>query len=581
MSKLKLLTLVLMLLTAQVVRGQRSLEFRFTPKISQKPEIENPSPAKITAPLQIAYDLGVTYTHMLNQKWGIGAGITLGSTVYRMDFSAPTSAFGTKQDKGEIATGYYFDPYKYQGLTARGLRNFALNQRTSIRILAEPSLMYYSYSEDNFDGLQAGFNRAVRFDPDVPSTLPADLLVDIPRTGHRLDLYIAAAVGIERKLSAASSLVFGVRKSFGLKPIGEGILQVQMNDKMYTGKFNTRAGFFGVDLVYKYSFQKVPESVKKLQQVPATGKYQRIVYGEFLGTGIGLSLNYDMRLKPDRKDGFGFRAGLGYIPDEYAGDWTLLPLGVNYVLGQRKHGFEMGLGVTFFHNASGENFFTDLYDDEPRRKITSAEIFNVGYRYQASPKLLLRATNSFMYTGMGAFYPPIFLGLSAGYAFNTPKLPPVVPKQKSEKLVDKPLPGKYRKAIFIEGGGNVFGLSANFDMRLKPGRNDGPGFRAGLGYAGAYAEDEYFSYRLAIPLSYNYIFRNERSGIETGLGLTPTFIPNNGSQGADPDLAVVANLGYRLQPLREGLILRVTWTPTFQNSRFRSLAGFSFGYSFR
>ena len=579
MSKLKFVVLVLMLLTAQVVRGQRSLEFRFTPKLSQKPEIENPSPAKITAPLQIAYDLGVTYTLMLNQKWGIGAGITLGSTVYRMDFSAPSSAFGTKQDKGEIAVGYYFDPYKYQGLTARGLRNIALNERTSLRILAEPSLMYNSYAEDNFDWLKTGYNRAVPFDPDNPATLPADLLVDIPGTGHRLDLYIAASLGLERKLSPTSSLVFGVRKNFGLKPIGAGILQVQMNDKLYTGKFNTRAGFFGVDLAYKYSFQKTPESVKQLKQVPATGKYQRIVYGEFLGTGIGLSLNYDMRLKPDRKDGFGFRAGLGYIPDQYEGNWTLLPLGVNYVLGQRRHGFEMGLGVTFFHNASGANFFTELYDDEPRRKITSAEIFNVGYRYQASPKLFLRATNSFMYTGMGYFYPPIFLGVSAGYSFNTPKLPPALPKQKPEKEVDKPLPGKYRKAIFVEGGGNVFGLSANFDMRLRPGRNDGPGFRAGVGYGAVLNEDDDANFGLAIPLSYNYIFRNERSGIETGLGLTPTFATGNGI--SNPSLAVIANLGYRLQPLREGLIVRANWSPALDNRGFRSGVGFSLGYSFR
>ncbi|SKB41424.1 hypothetical protein [Daejeonella lutea] len=579
MSKLKILTLVLILLTAQLVRGQKSLEFRFTPKISQKPEIENPSPARITAPTQIAYDMGVTFTHMLNQKWGVGGGITLGSTVYRMDFSAPSSAFGTKQDKGNLDIGYYFYPYKYQGITARGLRNFALNKRTSLRILAEPSLMYYSYSEDNFDGFTDGFNRAVPYDPENPATLPADLLVDIPGTGHRLDLYLAAGLGIERKLSPSSSFVIGVRKSFGLRPIGAGILQVQMNDKLYTGKFNTRAGFFGVDLAYKYSFQKKPESVKQLQMVPATGKYQRVVYGELQGAGMGYSLNYDMRLKPDRKDGFGFRAGLGWEPDEYSGNWTTLPLGINYVLGKRKHGFEMGLGVTFFHNASGANYFIDLYDDEPHPKITSAELFTIGYRYQVSPKLLLRATNSFMYTGKGYFYTPLWEGLSFGYTFNTPKLPPRLPKLTTEKVLDEPAPGRYRKAIFVEGGGNVFGLSANFDMRLRPGRNDGPGFRAGVGYGAVLYEDDYRYFGLAIPLSYNYIFRNERSGIETGLGVTPSFATGNGI--SNPSLAVVANLGYRLQPLREGLIVRATYSPAYDNRGFRSGLGVSFGYSFR
>jgi hypothetical protein len=192
---------------------------------------------------------------------------------------------------------------------------------------------------------------------------------------------------------------------------------------------------------------------------------------------------------------------------------------------------------------------------------------------------MLRATNSFMYTGMGAFYPPIFLGLSAGYSFNTPKLPAAVPKQKAEKIVDKPLPGKYRKAIFVEGGGNVYGLSANFDMRLRPGRNDGPGFRAGVGYGAVLNEDDDAYFGLAIPLSYNYIFRNERSGIETGLGLTPTFATGNGI--SNPSLAVIANLGYRLQPLREGLIVRANWSPALDNRGFRSGVGFSLGYSFR
>lgn len=125
----------------------------------------------------------------------------------------------------------------------------------------------------------------------------------------------------------------------------------------------------------------------------------------------------------------------------------------------------------------------------------------------------------------------------------------------------------------------MYGLSANFDMRLKAGRNDGPGFRAGVGYGAVLNEDDDAYFGLAIPLSYNYIFRNERSGIETGMGLTPTFATGNGI--SNPSLAVVANLGYRLQPLREGLLLRATWSPTFENNHFRSGVGVSLGYSFR
>lgn len=582
MKKLRLLAFILLSIPFQMAKGQGSLEFRFTPNISAKPGIVSPSPAQISSPAKVAFDMGITYTRMFNRKWGIGAGVTLGSVVYGMDFFAPSTAFGTKQDKGDIFWSNYFEPYHYHGLAARALHQFVLNERTSVRILAEPSLRYYSYSADNYDGFQTGFNRAVRFDPDVPSTLPADLLVDIPATGHRFDVDIASSVGIERRLSSGSSLVFGLRKSFGLKPIGAGSLQVQMNDKIYTGTFNTRSGFIGLDLVYKYNFSKATESAKKIQQWPSTGKHRKVIFAELAGNGIALSANFDMRLKPDRNDGFGISGGVGIIPDQYFDKYITLPLAINYIVGKRKNGFESGIGITAFYNLSGnENFFIDLDADEPHPKLTTAEIFYIGYRFQATKGFMFRVSNSFMYIGKGYFYPPLWPGLSVGYSLNkrTFQLPPKEKKQK--KFVVKALPGKYRKAIFVEGGGNGVGFSGNFDMRLKAGRNDGPGFRVGLGYAGTSYDNYEASYRLAIPLSYNYIFRNERSGIETGLGLTPTFVTNKTSEGRDLTLDLFYNLGYRLQPLKEGLVLRAMWTPTYTDGRLRTGAGLSLGYSFR
>lgn len=582
MKMFRLLVFILLTVPFKIVNGQSSIEFRVTPNLSAKPEIVNPSSARISSPLKIGYDLGANYTYMLNRKWGIGGGVTLGSIVYDMNFFAPSSAFGTKQDKGEIWWFNYFEPYHYHALAAHALRQFNLNERTFVRIVAEPSLRYYSYSADNYDGFQAGFNRAVRFDPDVPSTLPADLLVDIPATGHRLDVNIASSLGIERRLTSGSSLVFGLRKNFGLKPIGEGLLQVQMNDKIYTGTFNTRSGFIGLDLIYKYNFSKNTEGLHKIQASPSTGKHRKVVFAELAGNGLVLSANFDMRLKRNRNDGFGIMGGIGMVPDRYFDNYITLPLGINYIVGQRKHGFESGLGITVLYNSSGnENFFIDLDADEPHPKLTSVEILNVGYRFQATRGLMFRVTNSFMYIGKGYFYPPLWPGISIGYSLNKQSflLPPKEKKQK--EFVAKALPGKYRKTIFVEGGGNGVGLSGNFDMRLKAGRNDGPGFRVGLGYAGTSYDNHEPGYHLAVPLSYNYILRNERSGIETGLGLTPSFIVNKSSQGLDLDFAAVFNLGYRLQPLKEGLLLRAMWTPTYLDRRVRTGAGLSLGYSFR
>jgi hypothetical protein len=142
---------------------------------------------------------------------------------------------------------------------------------------------------------------------------------------------------------------------------------------------------------------------------------------------------------------------------------------------------------------------------------------------------------------------------------------------------------RYRKAIFAEAGGNGGALSGNFDIRLRSGRNDGPGVRIGLGHGGEYtAADGSFGNYVTVPLAYNHIFRNERSGIETGAGVTPFVTFNDPEDESNVRLNAFYNLGYRLQPLREGLLLRVVWTPSYSaRDKFSSWAGVSVGYSFR
>ena len=81
MKMFRLLAFMLLLIPFQIVNGQSSIEFRVTPNVSAKPEIVNPSSARIISPLKIAYDLGANYTYMFNRKWGIGGGVALGSIV--------------------------------------------------------------------------------------------------------------------------------------------------------------------------------------------------------------------------------------------------------------------------------------------------------------------------------------------------------------------------------------------------------------------------------------------------------------------------------------------------------------------
>lgn len=147
--------------------------------------------------------------------------------------------------------------------------------------------------------------------------------------------------------------------------------------------------------------------------------------------------------------------------------------------------------------------------------------------------------------------------------------------------------GSYRRAFYVEVLGSGLGLSGNFDMRFKKDRNDGFGFRTGLGLGSIYSstpdKNENDSRRyVTFPLSANYILGKKRSGFEGGAGLTTQValakvLDNNPSYMAFGAL----NVGYRLQPLRKGLLLRASWTPLFDNSGFYpAWAGVSVGYSF-
>ena len=87
---------------------------------------------------------------------------------------------------------------------------------------------------------------------------------------------------------------------------------------------------------------------------------------------------------------------------------------------------------------------------------------------------------------------------------------------------------KYSKAVFLELGGNGALFSANYEMRFKKGKQDGLGFRAGLG------------------------------GIR------------------------FLNVGYRFQPIENGFLFKINWTPVISGGRFEPRwFGISLGYGFK
>ncbi len=149
-----------------------------------------------------------------------------------------------------------------------------------------------------------------------------------------------------------------------------------------------------------------------------------------------------------------------------------------------------------------------------------------------------------------------------------------------------------RKTVFLEVLGNGIIASGNFDLRLKPGQNDGLGLRGGVG-GGSFSgyDDQGNSASIGIitfPLAVNYLVGKKRSSFESGVGITPMYLTASGTVNDDIvsgkafGVTGFLNAGYRYQPINNGLMFHVKWTPAFNSSGFSSKwFGLGLGYSFK
>ena len=165
-----------------------------------------------------------------------------------------------------------------------------------------------------------------------------------------------------------------------------------------------------------------------------------------------------------------------------------------------------------------------------------------------------------------------FTGIRIQYGYNV---------RKNEKTVESS-DGLIRQAVFLEiyGSGGLFSL--NYDRRLKSG-NDGLGVRIGLGIGTSYDTGiNEFKRRTTVPLMVNYIFGSGRSGLETGLGITPEYAVNKPRNEQKMNAWGNVNILYRFQPIKKGFTMRGGWTPIIGNGGSLNpyFAGISLGYSF-
>lgn len=195
-------------------------------------------------------------------------------------------------------------------------------------------------------------------------------------------------------------------------PIADSRLTINTNGETYTGKFSPRTSYWGLNMQFEYNLTSGLFKPVSLQPT-ANGKYRKSLFAEISGNGIGITGNFDMRLKANQNNGLGFRVGAGsggnYFSDdnETINKYISLPLGLNYILGNKRSGFETGIGIT-------PQFAVNPTNDGTKTKADG--FLNIGYRFQPINKGVMFRTTWTPGVNRSGIYADEF-GISVGYSF--------------------------------------------------------------------------------------------------------------------------------------------------------------------
>ncbi|HEY0057112.1 MAG TPA: hypothetical protein VGB63_17310 [Pedobacter sp.] len=154
----------------------------------------------------------------------------------------------------------------------------------------------------------------------------------------------------------------------------------------------------------------------------------RNIYVELAGPGLIYSANFDSRFGKTR-NGLGGRIGAGYLKDDSEKIFTL-PVGLNYLLGNGKHFFELGVGATYvaYDFTIPNSTYYDPYSGTTTVQVNDNDVdfhgikdngalgtMTFGYRLQPlTSGFSVRGQFNTLF-GYGNFAP--YGGLSLGYTF--------------------------------------------------------------------------------------------------------------------------------------------------------------------
>lgn len=334
-----------------------SIGARFTTSLYRAAMVENPSPSNIYGGRNSSIDIGVyALKYFKGEQWGVKLGAEFGLIPWSVSINAPRNAFGTGEGgDAQLGFGIGGNDLSYKAVTLSATYKVPL-KNSFLEISAGTSVRDYAFGQYP-EEIGILLNRRDNYDPDDPTNGPPDVHTTMEPLDNVFHISFPVSVDYVFRTGNRTRLKLGVMNNIAVKPIADSKLAVVMYGDTYTGKFSPRTSFWGFNAVFEYSLKKkTGETFKDISSADLTGKFRKALFIENHGSGLRYSVNFDTRLKRDVNNGFGVKGGIGkgmgYKTEVTNNNkptnrnYFTLPIGVNYIIGKKRHGIEAGIGFT-------------------------------------------------------------------------------------------------------------------------------------------------------------------------------------------------------------------------------------------
>lgn len=409
----------------RIIYGQKiAIGGRVTAGLVPALKVVNPSPSNIYSPGDLNINVGIyALRYFKTDRMGLKAGLEAGGVPFRIGIDAPRNAFGTGTGgNSRISSLYTLNALTYKALTISVAYKLPVKNRF-IEFTAGSSLRYYFYGNGGWDEMALTYNRSIPYNPDDPSAGPPDVRARV-NTLDQFHINFPVSANYVVRVDNRQQVKFGIMYNIA-KPL-PGELEVMMYGQLYNGSFRPRTGYWGFNVQYERLSKKSEEADKKRVVIADTrSKFRKAVFIEtYIRPGL-LSANYDMRIRKGTNSGMGFSAGAG-LGSQYNTEVTnnnksaarrmlAFPVGINYIIGEKKHGIELGIGIT-------PQLTLDKVRDRSAETNGTFFPFRIGYRFQPIKEgLVARAAWTPIVEKSRSFYRDQYdrsnFAVSFGYSF--------------------------------------------------------------------------------------------------------------------------------------------------------------------